>query len=55
MLAAPVQILFLWRAAPDTVLQADVAATVPPIALNIATSVAADQPTSLLIPDAIAL
>jgi hypothetical protein len=49
MLAAPVQILFLWRAA-RTVLQADVAATVLLIVLNIATSVAADQLASLLIP-----
>jgi hypothetical protein len=49
MLAAPVQILFLWRAS-RTVLQADVAATVLLIVLNIATSVAADQLASVLIP-----
>ena len=49
MLAAPVQILFLWRAARVT-LRADVAATVLLIVLDIAMSVAADQLAALLIP-----
>jgi hypothetical protein len=49
MLAAPVQILFLWRAARVT-LKADVAATVLLIVLNIAVSVGADQLAALVIP-----
>ena len=49
MLAAPVQILFLWRAARVT-LRADVAATVLLIVLDIAMSVAADQLATVLIP-----
>ena len=49
MLAAPMQILFLWRAARVT-LQADVGATVLLIVLNIAMSVGADQLAALLLP-----
>ncbi len=49
MLAAPVQILFLWRAARET-LKADVPATVLLIVLDIAVSVAADQVAARLIP-----
>ncbi len=49
MLAAPVQILFLWRAAREP-LSADVPATVLLIVLDIAVSVAADQVAARLIP-----
>ena len=49
MLAAPVQILFLWRAARVT-LKADVAATVLLIVLDIAVSVAADQLATVVVP-----